>query len=161
MFGNLTNENEKMPKKLIASSLVTTSVAATATAAVSASTLKTPLNLQPEHSEVIRRRVKPPNLTQPNHIEQQPSDQHSNLENLDSSKRDLNTNNSSNNSINKRFSCDELEILKERFVDFIRLDQNNQPTATLSAAATVTTTTTPRATESLHHHIQQQQQHQQ
>lgn len=32
--------------------------------------------------------------------------------------------------IKKRFSCDELEILKERFVDFIKLDQ---PTATLDS----------------------------
>jgi hypothetical protein len=34
-----------------------------------------------------------------------------------------------NNTNTKRFSCDELEILKERFVDFIKLDQN-KPIAT-------------------------------
>lgn len=30
------------------------------------------------------------------------------------------------NTNKKRFSCDELEVLKERFVDFIKLDQQQQ-----------------------------------
>jgi len=42
---------------------------------------------------------------------------------------DITTTTTTNNTNTKRFSCDELEILKERFVDFIKLDQN-KPIAT-------------------------------
>ena len=119
-----------MPKKLIASSSSSSASASSSTA----DSLTTPLNLQPEHSEVIRRRTKPINLKQQNHI-QDTKQQHSNLEttNTNNSKRDLNTinNNNNNNNNNKRFSCDELEILKERFVDFIKLDKI-EPLATVN-----------------------------
>lgn len=92
----------------------------------SKSSTLTPVQLDLEHSGVIRR-IKPSNnnLKQPlNYI------------------YDTNTNNikseSNTNNTKKRFSCDELEVLKERFVDFIKLDQNiqqqhQQPSATLTS----------------------------
>ena len=94
-----------MPKKLIDSSTLLTIIKSTSSSSSSSSSLnlQAAVASETEHTGVIRR--------------------------IKNKQADITTTTTTNNTNTKRFSCDELEILKERFVDFIKLDQN-KPIAT-------------------------------